>query len=320
MTPAPLSPRSEPLLWVQLLSLAVLPLEALLLLLVLAGSDPGPLAPLERILGWGMGSLAPALVLWWRPADSWSLLMVRTPPKGRRDLQRRLSALQPGPRPQAVCLALGSLLSLILLWWADCHGAVATGFSPTQESPRLIALLLASALLALIQWQWQQGLQSLWLLGRTSQQLQEAEPLSAVNLESVRFSPGLSLLLPAPLDWRRSTAAAVPDSRPREPDQAARSTASSDATAAAIDRGEKTAHDASSPEPARPAVRPTEPLSAPESESGGIQAPDPSSAPAGTVSVPERVPDSSGGTIPVPVEPQQTGADHNREQLDQQVS
>ena len=33
--------RREPLLWLQLLGLAALPLEALLLLLVLAGADPG---------------------------------------------------------------------------------------------------------------------------------------------------------------------------------------------------------------------------------------------------------------------------------------
>ena len=41
--------RREPLLWLQLLGLAALPLEAAALLVVLAGADPGPLPGLERV-------------------------------------------------------------------------------------------------------------------------------------------------------------------------------------------------------------------------------------------------------------------------------
>ena len=51
--------RREPLLWLQLLGLAVLPLETALLLLVLAGADPGPLPGLERLFTWALGALGP---------------------------------------------------------------------------------------------------------------------------------------------------------------------------------------------------------------------------------------------------------------------
>ncbi|MEB3319686.1 MAG: low-complexity tail membrane protein, partial [Cyanobium sp.] len=45
-----MNPRSEPLLWLQLIALGAVPLELLLLLLLLAGADPGPFPWLERSL------------------------------------------------------------------------------------------------------------------------------------------------------------------------------------------------------------------------------------------------------------------------------
>ncbi|MCX5941755.1 MAG: hypothetical protein NTU65_01305, partial [Cyanobacteria bacterium] len=51
----------EPLLWVQLLGLAAWPLEALGLLLLLAGGDPGPFPLVERLFCWGLGALLPAV-------------------------------------------------------------------------------------------------------------------------------------------------------------------------------------------------------------------------------------------------------------------
>jgi hypothetical protein len=200
------SPRSEPLLWLQLLALGLLPLEALFLLLMLGASDPGSLPLLERLLCWAIGVLAPAALLWRLPVDPWSLLVAQVPQRGRREIQQRLSALQP-----PAVLRLGSLvglaiLSLVLLWWCDNHAAFASAFSPVANSPRLVGLLLAAAVLALLQWQGQQVVQALWLLSRSPQEVAAATPLSAAALERERLSPGLPLLLLPPL---RESAAPV---------------------------------------------------------------------------------------------------------------
>ena len=219
------SPRSEPLLWLQLLGLGVLPLEALLLLLLLAGADPGPAPSLERLFCWAIGALLPAYLLWRRPADGWSLLLLRAPLRGRRPLQLRLSSLQAAPLLQAVALGLGCVLSFALLWWCDNHAAVASAYGPLPDSPRLVALLLAAALLALIQWQWQQWLQALWLLSRPEQQLAAAAPMALADLERQRLSLGIPLLLLAPLSQEPepSLRAKPPSAKP----PAAKPTASS---------------------------------------------------------------------------------------------
>ena len=207
------SPRSEPLLWLQLLALGLLPLEALLLLLLLGASDPGSLPLLERLLCWAIGVLAPAALLWRLPVDPWSLLVAQVPQRGRREIQQRLSALQP-----PAVLRLGSLvglaiLSLVLLWWCDNHAAFASAFSPVADSPRLVGLLLAAAVLALLQWQGQQVVQALWLLSRSPQEVAAAAPLSAAALERERLSPGLPLLLLPPL--RESLASvSIPSTAP----------------------------------------------------------------------------------------------------------
>jgi hypothetical protein len=207
------SPRSEPLLWLQLLALGLLPLEALLLLLLLGASDPGSLPLLERLLCWAIGVLAPAALLWRLPVDPWSLLVAQVPQRGRREIQQRLSALQP-----PALLRLGSLvglaiLSLVLLWWCDNHAAFASAFSPVADSPRLVGLLLAAAVLALLQWQGQQVVQALWLLSRSPQEVAAATPLSAAALERERLSLGLPLLLLPPL--RESLASvSIPSTAP----------------------------------------------------------------------------------------------------------
>ena len=109
MSQAAPTPRQEPLLWLQLLGFGVLPLEALLLLLVLGAGDPGPFPALERLLAWGIGSLAAAFLLWRRPADIWSLLLVQVPLRGRRDWQNRLSSLLPPPLVRGATSLLASL-------------------------------------------------------------------------------------------------------------------------------------------------------------------------------------------------------------------
>lgn len=220
------SPRSEPLLWLQLLALGLLPLEALLLLLLLGASDPGSLPLLERLLCWAIGVLAPAALLWRLPVDPWSLLVAQVPQRGRREIQQRLSALQP-----PAVLRLGSLvglaiLSLVLLWWCDNHAAFASAFSPVADSPRLVGLLLAAAVLALLQWQGQQVVQALWLLSRSPQEVAAATPLSAAALERERLSPGLPVLLLPPL---RESLASV--SIPSPPPVSAASSAAIDPAA-----------------------------------------------------------------------------------------
>jgi len=192
------NPRSEPLLWVQLLGLAAAPAELLLLLLLLAGSDPGPLPGLERLLCWGLGALLPAALLWQQPADVWSLLLLQTPAKGRSEQQRRLSCLQ-SPLPLKLLAAAGALALLPVLWLSDSQAAIATALSPLRHSSRLVALLLAAALLGLMLWQWQQLLQALWLLSRPASQLATASPLEPTEPQEQRLSLGLPLLLPEPL-------------------------------------------------------------------------------------------------------------------------
>jgi len=191
------NPRAEPLLWLQLVSLGVLPLEALLLLLLLGGQDPGPWPGLEKLLCWMLGALAPALLLWRRPADVWSLLLLQTPLRGRRPIQLRLSRLQEG-LVLRLGLALGTLLLLPLLWWIDNHAALAHPYSPLSASPRLLALLMSAGVLAVMVWQWQQLLQALWLLSRPTQTLAMVPAMTNEAMAQQRLSLGLPLLLLAP--------------------------------------------------------------------------------------------------------------------------
>lgn len=212
-----MNPRSEPLLWLQLLGLAAIPAELLGLLLILAGADPGRLPGLERSLCWGLGALLPALALWTRPADVWSLLFVRTPSRGRRELQRRVSALQ---SPLLVKLGgvAGAVLLLPLLWWLDGMSAQAAALTPFLDVSRLLTLLLAVPLLALILWQWQQALQAAWLLTRPEAELQAAGELGGESLETDRLVLGLPLLLPDPLVSAVAAPLAVePEQPPEQP-------------------------------------------------------------------------------------------------------
>jgi hypothetical protein len=192
------NPRSEPLLWVQLIGLGALPLELLLLLLLLAGGDPGPLPQLERLLTWGLGAAAPAVWLWRRPADVRSLLLIKAAHPQPTALQRRMASLQSQLVPRLL-FALGVAGLLPLLNWLDGRAALASNFSPVQDGARLSSLLLAAMLLAVIVWQWQQLVQSVWLLSRSPAQLEAAPALEPERLNNERSNPGLPLLLLAPL-------------------------------------------------------------------------------------------------------------------------
>ena len=210
--------RREPLLWLQLLGLAALPLEALALLLVLAGSDPGLFPGFERVLAWALGALAPAVLFWRLPPDLWSLLLVQVPLRGRRPDQLRLSALQTA-LPLKLVAASGSLLLLPLLWWSDAAAGMAWAWSPLNNSPRLVGLLVALPLLALMLWQWQQLVQALWMLTRSAAQVQQTLPLTQSQAAEQRLNLGLPLLVLPPLDLPEPppTPAAQPEPEP-EPD------------------------------------------------------------------------------------------------------
>ena len=190
--------RREPLLWLQLLGLAALPLETLLLILVLAGADPGPLPGFERMLAWALGALAPAVLFWRLPPDLWSLLLLQVPLRGRRPEQLRLSALQTA-LPLKLIAASGAALMLPLVWLMDTSAGLAWAWSPLSASPRLVVLLVSLPLVALMQWHWHQLIQTLWLFTRPAALLEQTLPLTQAQAAESRLNLGLPLLLLAPL-------------------------------------------------------------------------------------------------------------------------
>lgn len=211
-----ISARREPLLWLQLLSGAVLPLEFLLLLLLLAGVDPGPVPALERLLAWAIGVLTPAVLLWRQPGDPFSLLMIQAPLRARSTNQRTLVA---APLFQArAAVVVAAVLLLPALWWLDAAAPLAGPMAPLQEASRLVVLLLAAPLLALMVWQIQQLVQAIALLMRSEQVLQTWTPLSEEQLQKQRLSPGLPLLLLEPFVAPRSSGVDPPGGDPVEVD------------------------------------------------------------------------------------------------------
>ena len=214
--------RREPLLWLQLLGLAALPLEALLLILVLAGADPGPFPGFERVLAWALGALAPAVLFWRLPPDLWSLLLVQVPLRGRRSEQLRLSALQ-GALPLRVIAGSGAVLLLPLLWQLDAAAGLAWAWSPLSASPRLVVLLVSVPLLALMLWQWHQVVQALWLFTRPEALVEETLPITQAQAAESRLNLGIPLLLLPPLAIETPAPRAEPTPEPQpepEPEEA----------------------------------------------------------------------------------------------------
>lgn len=196
--------RREPLLWLQLLALGALPLELLLILLVLAGSDPGPLPVLERLLSWGLGGLLPALVLWRYPADPLSLLLLQVPEGLRSAEQKGLSSSRPSLAAKLYLLT-GSAILLPLFWWLDGQSSLASELAPLGSGHRLFSLLLGAGLLAVVLWQWQQLGQAVVLLTRPDRALEAPKAPTGASIANaaapppVRLSLGLPLLTLAPL-------------------------------------------------------------------------------------------------------------------------
>ncbi|MCP9823826.1 low-complexity tail membrane protein [Synechococcus sp. EJ6-Ellesmere] len=193
-----MSPRSEPLLWLQLLGLAAIPAELLAVVLILAGADPGPVPAIERLLLWALGALLPAVLLWQRPADCWSLLLLQTPARGRREAQQRLSALQ-SPLPVRLLAAAWALLLLPAIWRLDSLSAQMAAIAPLPEASRLVTILLSVPLLAILVWQGQQLVQAVWLFSRSPEQVGGTPAMGPEALGRERLSLGLPLLLPDPL-------------------------------------------------------------------------------------------------------------------------
>ncbi|QNI55951.1 putative conserved membrane protein [Synechococcus sp. BIOS-E4-1] len=195
--------RREPLLWLQLMAFAVIPLELELIRLLLAGPAFGPAPALERLLIWGLAVVAPGVLLWRRAPDWASLLLVRIPAAKRTVDQRRISAIQQ-PLGLKAALIIGIALLLPMFWWIDHSALLVVEFSPTIDSSRLTALLIAAPLLALILWQWQQLVQAIWLLTRSDQTFADLTPINPADLQSNHLSLGLGLLQLPPLEWEET--------------------------------------------------------------------------------------------------------------------
>ena len=211
-----MQPRSEPLLWLQCLALGAIPLELLLIRLVLAGADPGPVPGVERFLIWGVGVLAPAVALWRRPADWGSLLFVRQPLASRNSDQLRISASQGGLSSRAA-VVIAAVILLPVLWWMDDSAVLASEFSPVSGQSRLVTLLLVSPLLALMVWQVQQLIQAAaLLLGSPATVAPADSAFRADALATQRTSLGLQLLNLPGLEWPEPVVEPIK----QEPDQA----------------------------------------------------------------------------------------------------
>ena len=200
--------RREPLLWLQLMAVAVIPLELELLRLLLAGPALGPAPALERLLIWGLAVIGPGLLLWRRPADWGSMLLVRLPLAGRSSDQRRISAL-PQTLAMKAALVLGMALLLFGFWSIDRSALLVTQMSPLANGSRLTALLLAGPLLTLMLWQWQQLCQAIWLLTRPDQAFENLQPTSEAELRDRTMSFGLNVLQLPALEWPAPQASAT---------------------------------------------------------------------------------------------------------------
>ncbi|MBW0175206.1 MAG: low-complexity tail membrane protein [Vulcanococcus sp.] len=293
--------RREPLLWLQLLGLAALPLEALLLLLVLAGADPGPLPGFERVLAWALGALAPAVLFWQLPPDLWSLLLLQVPLRGRRPEQLRLSALQTA-LPLKLLAASGAALLLPLVWLMDAKAGLAWAWSPLSASPRLVVLLVSLPLLALMQWHWHQLMQTLWLFTRPEAEVEQTLPLTQAQAADDRLNLGLPLLLLPPLEM------ATPAPQP-EP------------TTKAEPAPEPTLQP--EPEPQQAPEASTEPVAVKSEKPAEQTTPEPIDS--ATEAVPEEPvedPDSGDLVIDagVAVAPEETAKEHESSKLDSEVA
>ncbi len=199
-----MQPRREPLLWLQCLAIGTIPLELLLIRVMLAGADPGPVPLLERLLLWAVAVLAPAVALWRRPADWGSVLLLRIPTETRTKQQEQLSSHQGGVINKVVLVVITVCL-LPLIWWLDESAGLVQELSPVQDRSRLVTLLLSTPLLALVVWQGQQLVQAILLLSSGDRSDESTEPWDSQRLKNERSSFGLPLLRIPLLNWPESS-------------------------------------------------------------------------------------------------------------------
>jgi hypothetical protein len=139
-------------------------------------------------------------LLWKRQPDWGSLLLVRLPRRGRSQLQHQLSRdLQ--TLPVRLIAAAGVLPILIVLWWIDASALLVDDLTPFSTGSRLGSLLLAAPLLTLLLWQWQQLVQALSLLIRSSNTAAADSVPDEADLQESCLSLGLAVLQLQPLDW-----------------------------------------------------------------------------------------------------------------------
>ena len=173
----------------------------MLIRLLLAGADPGPIPGVERLLLWGIGVVAPAIALWKRPADWASLLVVRQKLSSRDRDQLQLSAAQQGPIG-LISLVVASLALGLLIGWLDDSAVLTAEFSPVLGQSRLETLLLCIPVLALIVWQVQQLAQAgSLLLGLGKTESASEAIFTTEMLRQQRTSLGLQLLQLPRLSW-----------------------------------------------------------------------------------------------------------------------
>ena len=210
--------RREPLLWLQLMALAVIPLELELLRLILSGSTFGPSPALERLLVWSLSVVAPGYWLVQRPVDWGSLLLVRQPLSTRQVDQRRLSALQDSIALRSATV-FGMVLLLMAFWWIDRSALLVIELSPLKDGSRLTGLLLSGLVLSLLLWQWQQLCSAVWLLTRSDDSVLATTPLSDDQMRSQRTSFGFGVLMLPTLTWPSPKESSGLGSGPIEPEQ-----------------------------------------------------------------------------------------------------
>ena len=298
--------RREPLLWLQCLAIGLIPLELLLIRMVLAAADPGPIPPIERLFTWGVGVLAPAIALWKRPADWGSLLVLRLPTGNRSTEQQQLSARQAGPA-SAVSVALAAALLLPAIWFLDDSAGLIHEFSPLQGSSRLLTLVLCMPLLAVIVWQIQQLVQAMILLINAGGR--EPQPFEVEQLRMERTSFGLQLLKLSPLEWPEP--AAVAPSPSSEVDQTKAADHSQDESSSVN-------HPPAEPEQPEEPNQPEEPEQPAEPDLGS-EAEAEFSPPATTETDAPSSSVNAAGAGPAAIEPEQSSEEDQSSSLDTEI-
>ena len=304
-----MQPRREPLLWLQCLAIGAIPLELLLIRVLLAGADPGPVPLLERLLLWGVAVLAPAVALWRRPADWGSLLLLRSPVASRSQEQLHYSAMQGGLGIK-VGLAVVTVVLLPLLWWLDESAGLLQEFSPLQDQSRLVSLLLSAPGLALVVWQAQQLLQALLLLSRGTVEETPEASWDCQRINSERSSFGLQLLQLQPLMWTEAMPKTDIGSTPEPAPTAAGTT---DTVKAGITAEQDSSEEAFTSDQVETAATEVELIDTSSSEVEPETEESPKSEPEPATS------DSALLDAAVAIEPEQGGEEHEGSSLDAEV-